>query len=67
VGWTSVCVRSYRSAIDFKVGEDVVNLRFELGVENRAEATELVLVIIHCQIVYKTNSGTYLQNVNHYR
>ncbi len=31
---------------------------FELGAENRAEETKLVLVIIHCQI--KKNSGTNL-------
>ena len=32
------------------LGEDVANLIFEPEVENRAEETELVRVIIHCQI-----------------
>ena len=45
-----VCVRS---AIDVKVythgcalGEDVANLRFELGVESSAAETERVLVVL---------------------
>ena len=55
----SVCVWSYRSTIDVKVdtygcglGEDVANLRFELGVENSAVETEQVLVIFKICILY---------------
>jgi hypothetical protein len=47
------CSLCHRSAIDVKVdeqncglGEDVPDLRFELGVERSAEEVELVLVVL---------------------
>ena len=48
-----VCAREDIGAINIKVytqgcglGEDVANLRFELGVESSAAETELVLVVL---------------------
>ncbi len=50
-----MCTYRDRDAVDVKVdaqcsglGEDVVNLRFELGVKDSAAEEELVLVVLHC-------------------
>jgi hypothetical protein len=54
VGGVSVCTCRDRGAIDVKVdmqcsglGEDVANLRFELGVKDSAAEAELVLVVLN--------------------
>jgi len=36
-----------RLIVSCGLGEDVANLRFELGVESSAAETELVLVVLH--------------------
>ena len=50
-----MCTCRDRGAVDVKVdaqcsdlGEDVADLRFELGVKDSAAEAELVLVVVHC-------------------
>ncbi len=54
------------SCVDVKVdtsgcdlGEDVANLRFELGVESSAMETELVRGVAHAQLLKLQNSGQF--------